>query len=356
MDPTSLLPAPDAIPAPAWVFEVLDIVTFTIHILFVNVVIGGSILLTYRLFRPERGDALQPLSAKLPTTFALAINFGVAPLLFVQVIYGQLIYSSSVLMAVFWILVIPLLILAYYGAYVHVQKQDRSPGLARFAMLSTLLITLYIAFTFVNNMTMMLQPETWTAYFDNRGGTLLNVGDPTFIPRYLHFIVASIAVTGLLLALIWEYRAKRGDADGARHAHTGYRVFAIATAAQIVVGFLLFFTLPSEFFPAFLGGNLWYTVVLAAAVLLGVAAMFAAFSGQRMPTLILLVGTVLLMVITRANLRSLYLQDVAGWDDLALQPQYDVLILFLVVFVVGLVSVGWMLRVAFPRTNSEAVS
>ena len=353
MDPLSLLPSPDSIPAPAWVFEVLDIVTFTIHILFVNVVIGGSLLLLFRLLRPERGEAIAPLATKLPTTFALAINFGVAPLLFVQVIYGHLIYASSVLMAVFWILVIPLLILAYYGAYIHVKKQGTAPGLAKAAMFATVLITLYIAFTFVNNMTLMLQPEKWAGYFTNRGGTMLNAGDPTFIPRYLHFIVASVAVTGLLLALIWDYRGRKGETGAARHARTGYRIFALATAVQIVVGFLLFFTLPPEFFPAFMGGNIWYTAVLGAAILLGLAALFASFAEKRTPALVLLAATVVLMVINRANLRSLYLQDVTGWDDLALQPQYGVLALFLVVFVVGLVAVGWMVRTAVTPAQTE---
>jgi hypothetical protein len=48
-----------------------------------------------------------------------SVNFGVAPLLFVQVLYGHFFYASSILMAVFWLAVIPLLIAAYYAAYLY---------------------------------------------------------------------------------------------------------------------------------------------------------------------------------------------------------------------------------------------
>ena len=50
---------------------------------------------------------------------AFAVNFGVAPLLFVQVLYGHLFYTSSILVAVFRLAVIPLLIVAYYALYLH---------------------------------------------------------------------------------------------------------------------------------------------------------------------------------------------------------------------------------------------
>jgi len=50
---------------------------------------------------------------KIPSTFALGVTFGIAPLLFVQVLYGNLIYSSSILMGVFWLLIIPFIIIAY---------------------------------------------------------------------------------------------------------------------------------------------------------------------------------------------------------------------------------------------------
>ncbi len=120
---------------------------------------------------------------------ALTVNFGVPPLLFVQVLYGHLFYSSSVMLAVPWILVIPILILAYYGAYIFVKKADKAPVWSKGALVFTSLFLLYIAFVFVNNNTLAIQPDRWGIYFENPGGWNLNLGEPTLWPRYLHFVL-----------------------------------------------------------------------------------------------------------------------------------------------------------------------
>ncbi len=148
MDFLSLIPTPDTIPAPAWLFLVLDLVTFTLHILVINLILGGSLITLYnRMVRG--GEARQaalhaPATGKLPTLFAIGINLGVAPLLFLQVIYGHLFYTSSVLMAVYWILVIPFLILAYYGAYIHSRRYDAAPLLSKTALWVMTLLVPYV--------------------------------------------------------------------------------------------------------------------------------------------------------------------------------------------------------------------
>jgi len=53
-------------------------------------------------------------------------HLGVAPLLFLQVLYGRLFFTSSILMAGFWLAVVPLLIVAYYCAYVVAFRGQRT--------------------------------------------------------------------------------------------------------------------------------------------------------------------------------------------------------------------------------------
>ena len=110
MNPSQLIPSPDTIPAQSWLFFVLGLFTFTLHILVVNVALGGSMITLFS--RLKSWSNLETslhgaIASKIPILFALGINLGVAPLLFLQVIYGHLFYSSSVLMAVYWILIIP---------------------------------------------------------------------------------------------------------------------------------------------------------------------------------------------------------------------------------------------------------
>jgi len=354
MDPTTLLPTPDTIPAPVWLFELLDLVTFTLHILLVNVALGGSLIALFSQRRLPAGTALvEPAVAKIPMTFALGINLGVAPLLFIQVIYGNLIYSSSVLMAVYWILVIPFLILAYYGAYIHARKYTTNPSLSIFAIGLSSLLLLYIAFTYVNNMTLMIQPEKWVGYFENRSGTLLNLSDRTFWPRYLHFVTASIAVAGLFLALLWNFKRNRPEAAG--KIKSGLQIFGIATSIQVLIGFWFLLAIPREFIFAFMGQNLLYTLVLFLGMALAIAAIITAFLEKLIPSVILLLGTIVAMVITRANLRALYLEKFFSFDTLQLVPQYGVMLLFFIVFVAGLAIVGYLLKIAYAANERRAV-
>jgi hypothetical protein len=357
MEWQALIPDPETIPAPWWVFETLDIVTFTIHQLLVNIVLGGSLILLVTRLRGRDVDLVDgppaTLVKRIPIAFAMGINFAVAPLLFVQVLYGHLIYTSSILIARYWILVVPFLILAYYGAYIHAYKHARARTLSLVSLCISTLLVLYIAFTLVNNMTLMLHPEKWMAYFDNRGGTLLNLGDPTLLPRYLHFVTASVAVAGLSMAVAWRLRGRRRGVDVTRQEAGGLRIFSVATFLQVLVGLWFLGSLPQHLMILLVGGDPVHTAVLTTGILLGLGACMAGFLGKLWLTVGLLGGTVVLMVINRALLRAEYLKGFFSAGDLEVSPQYGVLALFLAVFAIGIVAVVYMLRAASRASRRE---
>lgn len=357
MDFQSLIPATEAIPAPAWLFLVLDVLLFLLHILVINVLVGGSLIALFALLRksknPLENNLPDAVADKMPTTFALGVNLGIAPLLFVQVIYGHLFYSSSVLMATYWILIIPLLILAYYGAYIHARKRNTAVLLSRIALIVSALITLYIGFIFVNNLTLMVQPEKWTAYFSNRNGTLLNWSDPTLIPRYLHFVTASVAVGGLFMALVWHIRAKKGINGADNKIKEGLRIFGYATIVQVVIGLWFLLAIPRDFMLGFMGGNIPATVFFLLGFLCGIGTIVTAFANKLQPTISLLAITLAAMVITRTFLRSMYLKGKFSLSSLELAPQYGVMALFFVVLVIGLLAVGYMLKAGFTARKGE---
>ncbi len=113
-----LIPSHDAIPVAAVWFELLRIPTLMIHFLLMNIMVGGSIIAFLNPhLKPSETTLEKDMSDKLTYVISLAINFGVAPFLFLQVIYGQFIYVSSQMMAVWWLSVIALLIIAYCAAY-----------------------------------------------------------------------------------------------------------------------------------------------------------------------------------------------------------------------------------------------
>ena len=357
MEPAGLIPTPETIPAPWGLLEFLGVFTLIIHLLFINIVLGSSLLSLFtRLRKPGLTlDTSVPgaLARKITTFLALAITFGVAPLLFVQVLYGHFFYTSSVLMGVYWIMVIPLLLIAYYGAYIHARKFDSARGLSLFFLSLSSLILLVIAFIYENNISMMTQPEKWLEYFGNRDGTILNLGDPVLWPRYLHFITASVAVGGIFSALIWSFRMRRGAENGEDHVKSGLKLFSVATMIQVVIGFWFLLALPKVIMMKFMGQNMLYTVMLVLGIVLALAAIISSTMGRLAATAILLVSTVAVMVILRTFLRTSYLESYFRVESLELVPQYDVLFLFLAVFVIGLAVVGYMLKLASNAASGK---
>lgn len=351
---TSLVPEPEALPAPWQFFEILDVSLFALHILLINIVVGGSILALFRRSlnktngTPESTD--DAVSGKLPGILALGISLGIAPLLFIQVVYGQFFYSSSVLMASWWIIIIPSLILGYYGLYLHRAGQRRRPRLSKAALLISTALFLYIGFMFTNNMTLMVQPEKWTAYFDRRGGTFLNISDATILPRYLHFVIASIALGGLFTAIVWRFRLKYKLADNISRARaermifSGLKVFGWATIVQILAGAWLLISLPGEIRRIFMGGDLTATILLTVGILLAIGAVRDAFRGRLSLTAGHLIALVFVMATIRAVVRAAYLGAQFNGSEMVLESQYSMMFVFLIILIIGLLAIWSMLK------------
>jgi hypothetical protein len=346
MDPSGLIPVADSIPTHWGWFYFLLILTFILHLLLMNTMLGTGIISLVRLIkkRNEPCPVCKDISIKLPYKIAFTINFGVAPLLFLQVLYGQFHYVSSIMMGVYWLSVVGILIIMYYSAYIYDFKYDQWPGLRIYFLTLMVVLALVIAFFFSNNMTIMLNPEKWTGYFDNRSGTMLNLGDPTLIPRYLHFVVASIAVGGLFMAITWKFKK---DPKAALYIDQGMNWFSYTTLVQIGVGLWFLISLPQEIMLLFMGGSTLHTGIFLLA-LLGVT-MILVFSFKKMvwPTAAGLVLTVTFMVLMRDLVRNAYLAQYYHPSERTVVPEYAPLFIFLVVFILGLGAVAYMLKLAF---------
>ncbi|MFH1156849.1 MAG: hypothetical protein V1793_23880 [Pseudomonadota bacterium] len=348
MDPARLIPSPDTIPVHWGWFQALLTLTFILHILVMNTMLGSGILALVRELKTgsDPDPVSRDISKKLPYTIAFTVNLGVAPLLFVQVLYGQFIYTSSILMAVYWLAVIGLVIVAYYSAYLYDFKFD-ALGQARLIFIAvTVLILTVVALIFTNNMTLMLRPGSWGRYFTNPGGTLLNLSDPMLYPRYLHFITASVAVGGLVQALIWSLKYKSGAAHTRDHVTSGLNWFMGATCVQMVWGLWFLLSLPGSIRALFLGGSSLHTALLLLAVLGGILSLVLAARQREWQALWALLSTVTLMVFTRELLRSAFLGAWFTPANLTVTGEYSPMVLFLISLAAGLVLVVYMLRLA----------
>lgn len=350
---TLLIPQADTIPVAWGWFQFLLLLTFPLHLLAMNAMVGS---LVFGLAQHIRGGEVQTrlahrIAVVLPLIIATTVNLGVAPLLFLQVLYGQFNYSSSVLMGTFWILIIPMLIIAYYGAYLYDFKFN---GLGRAGILVgafSCLLLFGIGALFSNNMLLMLLTERFEEYFSNMGGTLLVFDHPEYMPRYLHMMFGALAVGGLFIAMLGRFRAER-DLQLAEHSlQYGMRVFLVSTAINIVIGVVFLMTLPKDKMMMFMGGDIGATVALLAGLLLTAGVLVAAAKKKLWLTAAHVVLLVYVMVFMRSWLRSGYLREVFTLDQLEVVPQYSPFIFFLVTLLLGVACLFWLWRKTTAAMN-----
>ena len=112
------------VPSHPLVFLVLGVLTFALHMAAVQVMLGASALTLRGAFSPSlhwrRLAQAMLVTAKIAVSVAIVI--GVAPLLFVQVVYDPFWYTSNVLSAWWVIGFIGLLILGYIAMYIFYWK------------------------------------------------------------------------------------------------------------------------------------------------------------------------------------------------------------------------------------------
>jgi hypothetical protein len=346
----SIIPTADTIPVHWLWFQVLLIVTFFIHMILMNFLLGGSLLTVWDLFR---GKLEKRTTGSIPTLVALTVNFGVPPLLFVQVLYGHFFYSSSVLLAVPWILVIPILILAYYGAYLFVKKSDKAPVLSKGALIFTSLSLLYIAFIFVNNSTLALTPDRWGIYFENPGGRNLNLGEPSLWSRYLHFLLAALAIGALGRAILYHF-SKIDTKDKEGQIKRNLKIFGWITVAQFVIGTWFWLSMPETVWKTFMGGSFFATFMMVTGWLLALLILHSSFTGRLTTAMILGGLEVLVMVIVRDLARAAYLKELFRPSQLENVHELSPLIAFLLVFVVGILALYYMISLIFKSKTSQS--
>ena len=356
---------PMAAPGPLWLLRTLLLLTFFLHLLFMNTMLGGAavafVCAMHQKRSPFAAQLGRELGRVLPAVFAFTITLGVAPLLFLQVIYGHLLYASSILMAVPWMGIIALVLLAYYGVYYFSLRGTSYPA-STVAVLGVATVLLAgVAHIYTNNFTLMLAPERWLSLYGPRpSGWNMNWAEATVFPRYLHFVLGALAVAGLYLVV--NGLRKRETAYGRWLIKRGGQLFVMPTILNYLVGFWFLVRLPADVRMTFLGRNQLATVLLGIGMLLPLAAIvhLTLAGSNESPVRQAAVGigsgvlTVAIMVVIRDILRNAYLAPIFRPEGLRVAPQWGVIALFLVVFFAGLATLFYMLHAL--ATAPKAVS
>lgn len=254
---TQLLEAlrdPAGVPFYPVVMQVLQVITFALHITFVYTSVGGLLVALFGFTRKdERWQRLAQASLVLAkVSVSLAIVLAVAPLLFYQIIYDSLWYASANLSAAWYVMSIVLLLIGYYstwGAYFMKQK----PTVATVLTFLGVVFLLWVGFIIHVVNYQALYPEKWVAWYTNGGTTMNTSGWNIYafnIFRYVAFLVApALSFTGIFLMLYGRYFRGREDMDQSYlewASHVGAKLALPSAAVWLLSYFLYVLSIPSD--------------------------------------------------------------------------------------------------------------
>jgi cytochrome c len=297
-------------PAAQGDLELAIVVLFLAHILFVALMLGGALLTIATevrgLTRPAYDRLARKIAATVTVNKSLAVVLGVGPLLVINALYGLYFYSANALTGRAWIMLVPLIASAFLLLYVHKYSwnalADRKGIHLAVGGAGTLLL-LVVPLVFLSNINLMLFPGRWLGVHGFLSALVL----PNVLPRYLHFVLASLAIAALFLA---GWLCRRGfdfatELPGLDRCVVKRELLGVAmaaTAAQLLAGPLVLLTLPPHGVTWQLLGNLALAIALAVTALVLLwreSSLAEPLSPRFWVVVVLLAGTVSLMALGR---------------------------------------------------------
>jgi len=376
------------IPAPFWFVQFFKVLGFVLHLIAMNLWFAGiPLILLMMIFGRKSGKRFaKRMFSQLPIIMALGINFGIVPLLFVQTLYYKPFYTATILMAWHWIMVIPLVMIAYYCLYIaafSVGKEKKGVQTFLAGLLASFCL-LAVAYVFVNAMSLLGRPETMIGLWqqgqsvtgkDAAGATYglgINSADPTLWYRYgtmFGLAMTTVAFWTIFdaMILIPKRKEKTPDelqADDSYRRWAGWFAMFVAWIGGAIAaacychyrGFVesnpatagMFGEGGDQIFPLLIHTAL-FTPFLGALALTG-AKLF------RTGRFITAIGVTLCQVVALATfaiarqwIQNLEVSQVVPIKEFAENTQWEPiytspLIVFLVLFVIGALVIAWMIR------------
>lgn len=369
---------PAGAPAHPALFLVLGVVTFALHMVAVNVMLGTLGLSLWGAL--SKDPYMQRMSSALATTSKVAVSFaivlGVAPLLFVQVIYDPFWYTSNVISA-WWVLIfLGLLIIGYLALYRvyglnHTYATDGTPlphqgemrGVFWLAGAFVIMIACGVIMHAVSNQALF--PQEWMQWYAPEGKV-----DPSgrslhyvLVPRVLFFLLLSLPVTGAWLFGMRRYLLSSGETDydfvdfieGLAH-----KVSLIGAVLVTLVGVWWMAVLPETM--AWFRSSIWVVVALLP---LGYFLAMSFIQKKRKLCIfcnymafVMTVVMTLVLAALREVLRFVTLMETSGWNALDYKITMDwpsTVIFFVTFLVVGGLNVGYLVTLAWQSGQAKAL-
>jgi hypothetical protein len=361
---------PAGVPSHPIIFLVLGVLTWALHIAAVQVMLGASSLTLFGAFsaNPHWRRLAAAMLSTAKVAVSVAIVLGVAPLLFVQVIYDPFWYTSNVLSARWVIGFIVILILAYLAMYTFYYRNPSlatQPTRSPTHLLISLVLMLVVGWIMHVLSYQMLLPEQWMSWYapnghiDPSGSTLHGYS----VTRFAFFILLSVAVIAAWLFAYRRYLMGRSDDDASYIAWLlplAHKLMLAGGVLAVLSGALWLATLPEKM--AWFASSAW---VWVSAIVLLATAFFPRLLGNRLDQALwgyapFALGAVALIVVgaAREALRFVTLLGAHGYNALDYKINldwYSTSLFFITFAVLGGVVLSYLLTVAWKSGQTKGV-
>jgi hypothetical protein len=338
------LPDYNFLPAPLWLITILHVVTLTLHLTAMNFLFGGLIVLVFgRTDDKWRDPTVKTFVKLLPIAMAATVTLGVAPLLFLQLVYYQQAYSAAIVSAWPWLMIVVAVIVAYYFLYGASYRAEGGSGRVPAFLALAFVLLAYVSFVYSTVFSMAERPELYRMlYAGNQSGLVLNSDAGSWLLRWLHAVAGAVAVGGFFVGLIGR------NNESAFKLGRNFFLGGLIAASFAGMGYLL--TLGSHIAPFMRSAAIW---ILTVSVLLTLGSAHFFFKKRFVATGLLLFLSLLGMVSTRHLLRLIVLEGEFDPGSIPVEPQWTVFAVFLVCFAGAIAAVAYMLKLYFgERRNS----
>lgn len=341
------MPLPDYnfIPAPLWLITILHILTLTLHFAAMNFLVGGIIIVLWGKFGNRWEHPTVKTFVKLfPSAMAATVTLGVAPLLFVQLVYHQQIYSASIISGWYWLMIIAAVIFSYYFLYGAAFSKKAGAGRRGTYLLLALLGLVYVSIVYSSVFSLAEDPDLMKSlYASSQGGLVVNPAVGDYVFRWLHMIFGAITVGGFFIGLIGR--------DNEQAFNVGKSFYLWGLVAASVAGLAYLFTLGEDMLALMRDPAIW---VLTIAIVLALGALHFFFKKRFLWSGTMLFLSLLGMVYTRHALRLIRLSPEFDPSTIPVNPQWSIFFVFLICFVLALGLLWYMLRLYFTSRQTTA--
>jgi len=214
---------PFGFPWPTAIYLTLYVVTATIYMIFMNYVLAGAIVLVVGYLAPgarRRVEATLGSQSRsglglivtvvrdwLPAILGLAITTGIAPLLFLQILYKRHFYTANLLLFNRFMLLLPALIAAFLMLYL-IKSRALSGKWSVWrgpVTIAALACFAYTTWAWTENHVLSIHEESWKHLYKGYNYFYRNA---EIWPRLGYWLTASFATLAVVLAwqLHWSRR------------------------------------------------------------------------------------------------------------------------------------------------------